>query len=329
MPKQASYFAPGKLFLAGEYAVTFPNGEAIILPVKKGIKVTVVEKKNSSITNLQYPKESMKFVWIKDIANAYLRLSIEVVRQWIEAKNIPWKSFEMTIDSSLVSDQGKYGLGSSGALTVSVIGALLHFYDLPFTALDLYKLSVIATIQNYQETSFGDVACSSVGQPIHYQKFSSKMIHDMKTLHVQTLMKMQWDGLLLEPISNMRLKPVVVYSGNAADSHQLVKAVTPFIHKLWVTKSNQLVHALLDNWSLSSIHQLHLHLSELAQRSKVPLYTPSMDAIIMHATSLGGVAKFSGAGGGDCVLVFLPDQQIKPFQSLMKKNNFLILSDII
>jgi mevalonate kinase len=45
--------------------------------------------------------------------------------------------------------------------------------------------------------------------------------------------------------------------------------------------------------------------------------------------TLGGVAKFSGAGGGDCVLVFLPDQQIKPFQSLMKKNNFLILSDII
>ncbi len=329
MPKQASFFAPGKLFLAGEYAVTFPNGEAIILPVKKGIKVTVVQKKNSSITNLQYPNESMKFVWISDITNTYLRLSIEVVRQWMESKKIAWKSFDMTIDSTLVAEHGKYGLGSSGALTVAVIGALLKFYDITFTPLDLYKLAVIATIQNYQETSFGDVACSSVGQPIHYRKFSLNLMHDMKTLHVQTLMKMDWEGLWLKPIENIGLKPVVIYSGQSADSHQLVKAVKPFINANWVTKSNAFIKDLMVSWSHQGIHQLHLHLSELAKRSKVTLVTEAMVSIIHQADLLGGVAKFSGAGGGDCVLAFLPDDQIKPFHVAMKRHNFLILSDII
>jgi mevalonate kinase len=64
MPNKASYFAPGKLFLAGEYAVTYPQGEAIILPVKIGIKVTIASKKKYAITNLQYPKESMPFRFI-------------------------------------------------------------------------------------------------------------------------------------------------------------------------------------------------------------------------------------------------------------------------
>jgi hypothetical protein len=36
---------------------------------------------------------------------------MEVVRQWLEAKKIPWRIFSITIDSTLVADHGKYGLG--------------------------------------------------------------------------------------------------------------------------------------------------------------------------------------------------------------------------
>jgi mevalonate kinase len=61
----------------------------------------------------------------------------------------------------------------------------------------------------------------------------------------------------------------------------------------------------------------------------VTLVTEAMVSIIHQADLLGGVAKFSGAGGGDCVLAFLPDDQIKPFHVAMKRHNFLILSDII
>jgi phosphomevalonate kinase len=329
MLNKASHFAPGKLFLAGEYAVTYPLGEAIILPVKLGIQVTIATKKKYAIINLQYPKDSMDFRLISDIPNPYIRLGMEVVRQWLEAKKIPWRTFSITIDSTLVADQGKYGLGSSGAITVALIGALLKFHGVAFTAETLYKLAVVSTIQNYQDTSFGDVACSSLGQPIHYRKFLPSMLSLIKTLHVHTLIDIPWDGLILKPISPMPLTPVVIYSGTSADSHTLVKMLTPHLTANWVLQSNQYVNTLLTTWETKVIGLINNHLQTLATISKAPLFTKGIDAILKIAHQFEGVGKFSGAGGGDCTLVFIPQPNQASFLKRIKKENYHILSDII
>ena len=73
MPNKVSFFAPGKLFIAGEYAVTENLGEAIIMPVKKGINVTIQSHKINTIVNLQYPSENMTFETINEIKNPYNR----------------------------------------------------------------------------------------------------------------------------------------------------------------------------------------------------------------------------------------------------------------
>ena len=329
MPNSASFFAPGKLFLAGEYAVTAPGGEAIILPVRKGIKVRVNARKSFRLINRQYPNESMRFKDLHALTNPYLRLAMEVVRQWAMVKKIRWRPFSMTIDSSLVSREGKYGLGSSGAVTVAVIGALLKFLGLPFTRLELYQLAVIATIQNYQDTSFGDVACSSFNQPIYYRKFAKDLIPLLKNLHVKNLLAMPWKDLLIQPIKIKMEKPLVVYSGSSADSHQMVKMVLPHVHPTWVKHSNGLVKKLMDQFSFSVVTSIHQHLKTLAKEAKAPIFTPRIQTILDLSQQLGGVGKISGAGGGDCVLVFLPKGQTKPFQQAMKKQKFKVLLDII
>lgn len=329
MPNKAIYFAPGKLFLAGEYAVTYPQGEAIILPVKIGIKVTIASKKKYAITNLQYPKESMQFRFISDLPNPYLRLGMEVVRQWLEFKKIPWRIFSITIDSTLVADHGKYGLGSSGAITVALIGALLTFHGVSFTSETLYKLAVIATVQNYQDTSFGDVACSSLAKPIHYRKFLPSMLPLIKTLHVHTLIDMPWEGLLLNPLLKMPLHPIVIYSGTSADSHTLVKLLTPHLTLDWVKRSNQYVHTLMTSWDTKVIDAIHRHLKTIATISKAPLFTQGIDAILKIAQQLDGVGKFSGAGGGDCTLVFIPQAKQAAFLRQIKKEKYHVLFDII
>ena len=329
MPNKASYFAPGKLFLAGEYAVTFPQGEAIILPVKIGIKATITSKKKYAIINLQYPKESMRFTNISDIPNPYLRLSMEVVRQWLEVKKIPWRTFSITIHSTLVAKHGKYGLGSSGAVTVALIGALLKFHGVSFTAETLYKLAVIATIQNYQDTSFGDVACSSLAQPIHYRKFLPSMLPLIKTLHVQTLIDMPWDGLQLNPIPKLPIIPMVIYSGTSADSHTLVKLLSSHLTSVWVMRSNDFVGMLLKTWDTNVIDQMNQHLYQLAKQADAPLFTKGIESIINIAHQWDGVGKFSGAGGGDCALAFIPKPNQVAFRNAIKKGKFLILSDII
>ena len=329
MLNKASYFAPGKLFLAGEYAVTYPQGEAIILPVKIGINVTIAIKKKYAIINRQYPKESMSFNIISDIPNPYLRLGMEVVRQWLEAKKIPWRIFSITIDSTLVADHGKYGLGSSGAITVALIGALLTFHGVSFTAEVLYKLAVIATVQNYQDTSFGDVACSSLAQPIHYRKFLPSMLPLIKTLHVNTLIDIPWEGLLLNPILKMPLTPTVIYSGTSADSHTLVKMLTPHLTLNWVHQSNRYLHQLMTTWDSNIIDDINRHLITLATISKAPLFTQGIEEILKITHEFEGVGKFSGAGGGDCILVFIPQRQQASFLRQIKKEKYRVLSDII
>jgi phosphomevalonate kinase len=254
---------------------------------------------------------------------------MEVVRQWLEAKKIPWRIFSVTINSTLVADHGKYGLGSSGAITVALIGALLTFHNVSFTTETLYKLAVIATVQNYQDTSFGDVACSSLAQPIHYRKFLPSMMPLIKTLHVHTLIDMPWEGLLLTPIHPLPLTPIVIYSGTSADSHTLVKLLTPHLTLDWVKQSNQYVHALMTSWDTNVIDAIRRHLQTLATISKAPLLTKGIDAILKIAHEFDGVGKFSGAGGGDCTLVFIPEEKQTAFLKRIKKEKYRVLSDII
>ena len=329
MPNSASFFAPGKLFLAGEYAVTAPGGEAIILPVRKGIKVRVNARKSFRLINRQYPNESMRFKDLHALTNPYLRLAMEVVRQWAMVKKIRWRPFSMTIDSSLVSREGKYGLGSSGAVTVAVIGALLKFLGLPFARLELYQLAVIATIQNYQDTSFGDIACSSYNQPIHYRKFAKTMIPLIKTLHVHTLLKMEWKDLMIEPIQGNMQKPLVIFSGTSANSYDMVNRVKSSIHEDWVKQSNQLITQYLNQQDVEIVDKLQKHLLKLSQLSGVEFITSNMSKIMKVAEDLGGHSKMSGAGGGDCVLTFLPRANHSKFKTKMKELKFLVLSDII
>lgn len=329
MPKQASYFAPGKLFIAGEYAVTMPEGEALIMPVKKGIKVSIYARKKSIIVNRQYPKENQKYQMISDINNPYIRLALEVVRQLLLIRKIRWRNFRLNIDSSLISKKGKYGLGSSGALTVAVIGALLKFYRINFVAELLFRLAVVATIHNYQDTSFGDVACSSFRQTIHYRKFLPTMVPLIKTLSVEKLLKMPWDGLMIQPLKKPLAKPLVIYSGTSASSHQLVKALTPHLTKKWTEHSNMLLHRFLTEKDFAILDAFNHHLETLENLSGQKLFTKGIRSIIRHAHIHQGFAKFSGAGGGDSVIAYVPKAQSKRFMIAIRKDKFLLLRGMI
>jgi phosphomevalonate kinase len=329
MPRKAHFFAPGKLFLAGEYAILKPGGEAIILPSKKGIFVDVVARKTSRIINHQYPKESQKFRQISEVKNPYIRLAMEVVRQLLRLKKKKWQAFTLTINSELVAKKGKYGLGSSGALTVAVIGALLEFFKLKFTPFKLYQLAVIATIHNFQDTSFGDVACSSFGQPIHYRKFYPEFMPVIKTMNVRTLLKTDWKGLMIKPIVHEFDKPIVVYSGKSASSYAFVQKVLPEVSSSWVNQSNTIVKDWLKKPSSEYINQIHEHLIALAALTDAPIFISNIRRIIKIAKDCGGVAKFSGAGGGDCVLTFVPKSQQKTFLRTLKKEHYEVLRDII
>jgi mevalonate kinase len=142
-------------------------------------------------------------------------------------------------------------------------------------------------------------------------------------------MKMPWDGLLFAPITNIPLTPMVIYSGTSADSHTLVKLLTPHLTLDWVNQSNQYVHRLMTHWDGKTVDAIHRHLKTLAITSKAPLFTKGIETILRIAHEYEGVGKFSGAGGGDCTLVLIPQGNQAAFLKRMKKEKYHVLSDII
>jgi phosphomevalonate kinase len=305
MLSSARFFAPGKLFIAGEYAVLNPEGKAILVPVKKGISVRATFRQRFRIRNHQRPNENQFFTHPSDIVNSRVRMAVEVARIVVESHQLPWKAFSLIIHSNISTQDMKYGLGSSGAIVVATIGAILTLYQIPFSALELYKLSVKATDELVQDSSFADLAVSSFKQSIVYSKFNEPTALRLKTLHIPDLLTTPWDGLVIEPIQIPTKEMVVIFSGVSSDSHPLVQQAKAHINPDWIVQSNQMIDAWITNPTLP-LRDFSMHLRKLATQSGTPMFTPEIEQLLSWAKNHQFDAKFSGAGGGDCVLVRIP-----------------------
>jgi mevalonate kinase len=109
----------------------------------------------------------------------------------------------------------------------------------------------------------------------------------------------------------------------------MVKMVYPHVSTSWVKQSNAFVNQWRQQFSFPLVNDIHQHLKTLAKEAKAPIFTSGIQTILEVSHQLGGVGKISGAGGGDCVLVFLPKGKTKAFQQRLPKQKFKILSDII
>ena len=148
---------------------------------------------------------------------------------------------------------------------------------------------------------------------VFYQKFDPDFLLMRKHARILDLYQMVWPTLVIEVMPALSLPILVVYSGQAANSHQLVKLVSTHKNsvefKTFSCKSKHLVNALHQTWpSLSAetlmplMQSLQDQLAQLAHFCQAPLISSSMLHIMQLIQAHQGVMKFSGAGGGDCVL---------------------------
>ena len=310
MKSSARYFAPGKLFIAGEYAVLKPEGKAILVPVKKGIRVQAAFHKRFRIRNAQRPKENQSFSSTSEIINPRIRLAVEVSRLYLESKGHPWQPFSLIIQSNISSQDMKYGLGSSGAVIVATIGAILSLFSLEFDALTLFKLAVKANHDVMMDSSFADLAISSFKVPLLYSRFNEKVDMMLNTNHIPTLIQNHWEGLVIQPIPIPTKDFVVVFSGVSSDSTPLISQVKPHLSEEWVQASNTLIDAWLVDPSCS-LTLFSMHLRALATHANVAMFTPEIEQLLTWAKANSWDGKFSGAGGGDCVIIRIPKARQK------------------
>lgn len=326
--------APGKLYITGEYAVLEPNHPAIIVAVDQFITITLTPKNDegsitSSYSNfLPIPwtrKNGTIFVDERENPFNYVLQAIQTTETYVKEQGKSLHFYHLTIDSDLANKDGrKYGLGSSGAVTVATIKVILDFYQLPYDDMLIYKLSVLTHLAIGSNGSFGDIAASSFGGWIAYSTFDRQwLIEQMnKQLSMTELTQLTWKDLSITALPAPKaLNLWIGWTGSPASTTHLVDQLhheeqkekddhfqSSFLNQA-KTIVNQTIEAFLNEDTeqiLISIEEYRKLLQKLEKHHHLCIETEAIQTLCQIAKDCSGVGKSSGAGGGDCGIVFLP-----------------------
>lgn len=322
--------APGKLYLAGEYAVVETGHPAIIAAVNRFVTAEIEEAKSyGTITSQQYEKTTLHWqrinseIVLDDRENPfkYIVSAIKVAEEYIKPLRLDLKTFNININSELDSGDGKkYGLGSSAAVTVATTKAVCKLYQLNLTKIELFKLAAIAHFEVQGNGSLGDVASSVFGGLISYTSFDRTWLSSFrKRVPLNKLIKLEWPSLEIIPLKvPSTLKFLVGWSGAPASTSHLIdkvelkKGKNKVRYHQFLHDSNKCVHDITNGFHqdnikiiMNNIKKNRLLLLELGEMANVVIETPKLKELVEIADCFGGAAKTSGAGGGDCGIVFI------------------------
>jgi len=321
-------FAPGKLMFAGEWAVLEPGNPCIVLAVNEGVTAEItpsdiikidspdVGLRNISLTSSLSSAEEKSFIFTKS--------AIEVTLNYLRERCVVTRMFRLSITSSLAHS----GLGSSAASVVAVTKAILEFHDCDVFSKKaqqiIFKLSSLAHFQAQGLSgSCFDVAASTYGGVLVYKRFDPEWLFQLLAMgtKVSEIVGCVWPGLEIKPIKlPEEMRVVSRFVGRVASTKELVAKMRDFktgdreaYQKICCEIAlvvNRLVHAIeacdkrvCDKENiLSLIKENRLLLKKLGEQSRIELETPEIKKLCDSAERYGGAAKFSGAGGGDCVI---------------------------
>lgn len=262
--------APGKAILVGEYAV-LEGATAISTAVDRFVRVTVGAGSASG-----------------PFVDAARRV---VARHLGRTVDVP-----LTIDSSaLYVGQRKLGLGSSAAVTVATVVALLEAAGAPRPERAALFALIDAAHQEAQvELGSGvDVATAIAGGVVRFRR--QPLAIESMTLP-----------------SSLRLGFVDV--GQSASTPQLVAAV-----RRWQAQDRAGFAAVIDelgraaqafaaagdaSGAIAAARSAFAGMAELGRRADAPIVIPAFDKLAAIAAAHGAASKPSGAGGGDLAVLF-------------------------
>lgn len=328
--------APGKLYITGEYAVLESGHPAIIVALDQYITVYLQEQnEQGSITSsysnfLPIPwtrKNGQVFVDERENPFNYVLTAIQTTERYIQALHIPLKFYHLDIQSKLAKQDGrKYGLGSSGAVTVATIKALLKFYQVPYDAMLLYKLCVLTHLEIGSNGSFGDIAASTFGGWIAYRKFDAAWLKkERQHSTIEDLLQKPWKDLSIEALPAPKdLDLCIGWTGSPASTTHLVDQMNEDneqhkkFHARFLAEAKRIVEQTIADMKaqntatiMADILAYRQLLLTLEEHAHLCIETESLQNFCQLAQQYGAAGKSSGAGGGDCGIALIPKTEDK------------------
>lgn len=335
--------APGKLFVAGEYAVVSPGEPSVLIAVDRYLTVSLSESVDAgSIHSPEYSRMPVRWTRGQDGLTLdrehhpydYVIAAIEVSERLRAERGLRPRFFDLFIESGLDDPSGrKFGLGSSAAVTVATIAAIDRFYGFDLGTRGRYELAMLATIAVAPNASGGDVAASTYGGWIGYRSPDRDRLRAARAEHgvAPVLGSDAWRGTeitRLAPPAGLDL--LVGWTGHPASTERLVSGVSrgtdvaDGAHTGFLDASRACVEDLWralaasppgttppraasdDALALDAIRRNRRLLQALGARTGVTIETDRLRILCDAAEAIGAAAKPSGAGGGDCGIVLAP-----------------------
>lgn len=323
--------APGKLYIAGEYAVVETGYPAILVALNQFVTCTITPSQSDQGRILSDQYQNNFLAWRRqndqvvidgrDNPFTYILAAIQVTEEYARSYHRQLGLYDLKIDSQLDSAAGKkYGLGSSAAVTVATVKALCAYYDLPADPETLFKLAALAHFSVQGNGSLGDVAASVYGGWIAYHSFDRQwLLTQRASLDLATLLALPWPQLQIEPLTAPAdLALLIGWTGKPASTSRLVdrvarfKAQQPLAYQAFLDASRNCLKQMIAGFRQGSLTQIQAAvranrqaMRQLADHSGVAIETPRLTELCQVANQFGGTAKTSGAGGGDCGIALL------------------------
>lgn len=298
MTNKITVSAPGKLMLYGEHAVVYGR-PCIVTAVGQRMYLTAEFIPGKSILHIKAPdvKANIK-IPISDLGNKDIPKSVKFIAKAVETYLEEFVDYEGGIKITTRSEfSSKFGFGSSSAVTVCTYKALSIMFEDELSNEELFSWSY-KTVLDIQGTGSGfDVAAAVFGKTLYYIT----------------------PGKVIEPLNIDSLPLIVGYSGIKTDTVTLINEVSvkaknypevieniyDVIGKL-VNQAKQII--LSKDWvSLGEIMNFNEgYLSALGVEGQ------KLADMIYSARNAGAYgAKLSGAGIGDCMISFAPEDKVQ------------------
>lgn len=324
--------APGKLYIAGEYAVIEPGHPAILIAVDQFIRVSLEEALGegsiSSYGNIPilWTRNKGKLVLDqRDNRLFYIMAAINIVETYAKELGRKLHFYHLKVDSELENHNGKkYGLGSSAAVTVATVEALCQFYNITISKEQLFKLAALAHLEINNNGSCGDVAASVYGGWISYTTFDkSWILEQSQNKSIRELLMKEWKNLSIESLTPPEeLKLVIGWTGSPASTTILVDNVNDkriekgILYKAFLEDSKKCVEKMIRAFKENNINEIQRQIGinrellvNMGNDLDIVIETPLLRKLCNIALQFNGYGKPSGAGGGDCGIVIFKDNE--------------------
>ncbi|CAK1249048.1 mevalonate kinase family protein [Fructobacillus fructosus] len=324
MNKHERIHAPGKLFLAGEYAVTVPGQPALITVINRGITIDFTVSKSTAKGQITLSSSEYQSTFQTDWATVsnynrqslqtgswtFIKAALAVFKQAhpsLDFGTLP--NVELDISSTMKNSTGKLGLGSSAAVTVAIVKAMHTAFLTTVDPLAVFKEAAFAHYLVQGSGSLGDIAASAFAAPIYYQ--SPAWIALEKEWLLTDFTSLDWQHLKIEKINwASGWSFAIIASSEPASTRKALANHNDLKGLLEPSRKavQSAFHSLLEQDYAAFRLALAQNQSALIQQLPEGYQTAKLAAFLHIIERLNIAGKISGAGFGDNGFVVGNDQ---------------------